>query len=212
MKFTEKELEFLRLAVKDRLSEKRYRHTLGVETAAARIGEIVCPEDVPALRAAALLHDIAKELSGDEQLALLAEQGITDGDDISASAVHHSLTAPAVIKRDFPEFATERVLSAVRNHTTGDECMSVFDEIIFLADYIEDGRTYPACVELREWLYSNLRDGMTAERAVSVLHAAALTEINNTIKSIAERGQRLHPRTLRALEDLRSYHEQGANK
>ena len=198
MKFTEKELELLRLAVKDRLSEKRYIHTLGVETAAARIGEIVCPEDVPALRAAALLHDITKELSGDEQLALLAEQGITDGDDISASAIHHSLTAPAVIKRDFPEFATERVLSAVRNHTTGDECMSVFDEIIFLADYIEDGRTYPACVELRQWLYRELDGAHSREAALTALHTATLAAIDNTIKSIRARGGKLNPRTLSA--------------
>ncbi len=207
MKFTDKELELLRLAVKDRLSERRYRHTLGVETAAARLGEILCPEDVPSLRAAALLHDITKELSKDEQLALLTEQGITDADDTSASAIHHSLTAPAVIKRDFPQFATERVLSAVRNHTTGDAGMSVFDQIIFLADYIEDGRTYPACVELREWIYSNLQKGATAERAVMVLRTAALIEITNTMKSIAERGQQLHPRTLRALEDIKRYPE-----
>ena len=198
MSFTDKKTELLRREVEKRLGEKRFLHTLGVEAAAARLGEALCPDEICELRRAALLHDITKELSEEEQLSLLAEQGISDEDDISATAVHHSLTAPAVIARDFPDFATERVLSAVRRHTTGDEGMTVFDEIIFLADYIEDGRTYPACVELRLWLYRELDGAHSRKEALTALHTATLAAIDNTIKSIRARGGKLHPRTLSA--------------
>ena len=61
MKYTDLQIEKLRKEVGDRLSEKRFVHTLGVEKMAAYIGQRVMPESVSELRAAALLHDISKD-------------------------------------------------------------------------------------------------------------------------------------------------------
>ena len=63
MIFEESSLAKLREAMKMRLSEKRYKHTLGVEDMAKYLGSIIIPKKVDELRAAALLHDIDNEMS-----------------------------------------------------------------------------------------------------------------------------------------------------
>ncbi len=195
MSFSEHQLERLRAAVEARLGEKRFRHTLGVEQAAMLLGEYLCPERVPELRAAALLHDITKELTPAEQLEILAAENISDPDDLASAPVHHSLTAPSVIKREFPEFATEDVLSAVRNHTTGASPMSVFDEIIFISDYIEDGRVYEGCRSVRRELLDGLYREEKLPARLTLLHRAVLSALNNTAEGILARGLHLHGRT-----------------
>ena len=203
MSFSDMQIDELRRCVGERLSEKRFFHTLGVEQAAIRLGCFLCPEDIQELRCAALLHDVTKELSHEEQCEILEKERITDPDDLSSTSIHHSLTAPYVIKRDFPEFATESVLSAVRRHTTGDADMSAFDQIIFIADYIEDGRTYTACVEVRERLYDALGKAERREDMEAALLVAALSSIDNTVESLVNRSIPIHGRTLLARESIR---------
>ena len=60
-------LERLRSAVAAFETEKRYRHTLGVETEAAALATVLLPEKTDELRAAALLHDLTKCRSDEEQ-------------------------------------------------------------------------------------------------------------------------------------------------
>jgi predicted HD superfamily hydrolase involved in NAD metabolism len=143
MKYTENQIDFLRLEVGKRLSAKRFSHTLGVERMAVKIGEKCLPDRIDELRVAALLHDISKEYSEAEHLELIKTYNFSLSDeDLASPQLWHSITAPFVVMRDFPEFRGEDILSAVRNHTVGAPSMSVFDEIILLSDYIEDGRRY----------------------------------------------------------------------
>ena len=203
MSFTDLQIEELCQRVRERLSEKRFFHTLGVEQAAIRLGHFLCPDDIRELRCAALLHDVTKELSREEQCEILEKEGITDPDDLSSASIHHSLTGPYVIKRDFPELATERVLSAVRKHTTGDSDMSVFDQIIFIADYIEDGRTYSACIDVRDRLYEALGKAECREDMEHALLVAVLSSIDNTVESLKIRKSPIHGRTLLAGASIR---------
>ena len=69
-------LNVLRKSVKSRISERRYLHTLGVEDMATKLGEHFIPEMISELRAAALLHDVAKELDYQEQIKIISDQGI----------------------------------------------------------------------------------------------------------------------------------------
>ena len=182
-------LSLLRIAVAKRMSEKRFLHTLGVESAAKRLGEVLLPDKVYELRAAALLHDVTKELSYEESLLLLkgASEELPE-EVLSTPAVLHSFTAPWVIKRDFHEYASEEILSAVRKHTLGDRDMSIFDEIIFIADYVEDGRSYQPCVSVRDKLFSSL-----SEEGVTTLHKACVEAIRNTESSLIEKGKTVNP-------------------
>ncbi len=197
MSFTDKELSKLRLAVSHRISEKRFLHTLGVERAAVRIGRRCLPTDISELSAAALLHDISKELSDREQIDILKLSSDIFASDYLSVPIFHSLTAPYIIKRDFPDFATDNIISAVRNHTTGSPDMSVFDEIIFIADFIEDGRRYESCIAVREQLYAAFDKAQDREECISALHDAVILSLDFTILSIVKNGKFLNERTVR---------------
>ena len=144
-------LDVLREALRGEMSLARYAHTLGVEAAVAKMAKLYCPEKEMMLRAAALLHDLTKEYTPDMQEAVLLREGIVLRPDEAATvAVHHAITAPAEIKRRYPDYANEALLSAVRWHTTLREGMTLSEALLYLADVIEEGRTYEACVALRE--------------------------------------------------------------
>lgn len=200
--FTEEELSALREAVKCRMSRERYLHTLGVERAAALIADFCLPKARSELRAAALLHDVAKELEREEQRALISSVASLSDTDLKSEKLYHAFTAPIVIKRDFPAYATKNVLSATFNHTTGDDGMSLFDEIIFVADYIEDGREYPECKRAREELFAAL--GQDIRKNLQALHKCALTELEGTKSHVKRLGAELNPRTESALRYIKS--------
>ncbi len=200
--FTNEQISALRTSVRKRLSPRRFEHTLGVERAAVSLGRLILPEEVDELACAALLHDIAKELPQEEQTELLRESGfdLTEND-WETPAVFHSFCAPIIIRADYPAFATEKILSATFRHTVGDEGLSTFDKIIMIADYAEDTRTYPACVEVRHRLFDGLEACTPAER-LRRLDDAILTSIRYTEEKITERGQTVNLRMLRARDSI----------
>ena len=196
MIFSNESLQKLEKSVATRMSEKRFLHTLGVKSAAESIAGFIPELDKSELSAAALLHDIAKELSASDTMGIIAGMnGIIEADLICQS-VHHSLVAPVLICRDFPEYKTKNILSAVKNHTTGAPDMSIFDEVIFLSDYIEEGRSYCKCTELREKLYSRLHSSKDSEEAIFHLHNATIECLENTIAHVLGAGGYLHERTV----------------
>ena len=184
----------LRDLVRERLSEKRFLHTLGVERLAKRLGEIVLPGSVYELCSAALLHDIAKEIPEKEQLLLIG--GDFEADDLDTPAIYHALAAPALIKRDFPDYATENILSSVKNHTTGAPDMTLFDKIIFISDFAEDGREYPACREVAERLSLNLKLAKSLEESVKAIDLSTLDTLKATVLALNRMKKPINHRTL----------------
>ena len=201
---SEEMLKKLRDSVSSRLSDKRYIHTLGVEKMAAKLAEFCLPEKKFELSVSALLHDITKEEAPAFHLEILSRpEGILYKDELSSTQVLHSFTAPYIIKRDYPEFATEEILNAVEKHTVADSFMSVFDEILFLADFIEDGRKYPDSVATRKYVFDNMESGNVAKN-ISVLHRACLMEIDSTLSHLKTMGKDISERTLLAKKFLLS--------
>lgn len=194
----------LREAVRARISESRFMHTEGVVRAAKRLAAELIPERIDEIAAAAYLHDIAKELSCEELIALSKKHGYEPSeDDISSPQVLHAFASPSVITEAFPEYATEDILSAVFKHTTGDKTMSIFDEIVFIADYIEDGRKYPSCISVREVLYEELSKAKSLAEKEAALHKAALSSIRYTLESLEKRGKTVNVKTLAAQKHLK---------
>ena len=151
---TEEMLTKLRGELEGVMSPKRYRHTVEVERMAERLGALYAPDQIPLLRAAALLHDITKEFSLQTQLQILKKFDIITyySDEISPKTLH-ARTAACQIPEQYPAFASPVVIDAVRWHTTGRAGMTVCEKIIYLADYIDMSRTFPDCVELREMFW-----------------------------------------------------------
>ena len=202
-------LSNLRRLVKERISDKRYAHTLGVEKMARYLGEIIIPEKLDELCVAALLHDISKELSYDEQLKLLSESSVEySKEDLSVKPALHSISAIPLVEREFSTYATPAVLSAIANHTLGESGMSVFDEIIFISDYTEEGRSYPTCQKVREYLLESISKNNSYDENLLALHSATLDAINYTIESLIKRGEQIHQKTL----TTKGYYEALINK
>ena len=197
MMFSENMIFDLESRVKDKLSDYRYIHTLGVKNAAIKIAEYCYQGDLSEITAAALLHDISKEYSVAEQFDMMRRSDLDLSDtDLMSHQVFHSFTAPLVIKEEFSEFATSNILSAVFNHTTGAHDMSLFDEIVFIADYIEDGRKHNNCIRVREDLYSAFDSAQNREECIMHLHSATIAALENTIIGIVKNKKVLNERTV----------------
>ena len=196
MIFQETDLIALREEMRLRLSEKRYLHTLAVEDCAVRLCEMCMPDKKDEAAVAALLHDITKELSLFEQRILLREANIfLDSEDAESVGVLHSFTAPIMVSRDFPDFATQNVLSAIRYHTLGAPEMSVFDEIIFLADFIEDTRTYESSLKLRKFVWESMYPHKLKEN-ILVLHSACIRAIDSTVSNLIENKKKINSKNI----------------
>lgn len=187
------QLNLLRESVREYMSNYRYNHTLGVEEAVIFLGEIFLPNRLSELRAAALLHDIAKECSYEEQLELLQSmpEHMTE-ENIHTKPALHSLAAIPLIFRKFSEFATEDVISAVSKHTLGSSSMSLFDKLIFIADYIELGRTHSACILTSDFIRNNISKDKSLFENEKILNEGILMSINFTLESLNKKNENIH--------------------
>lgn len=192
----------LRRLVEARLSPNRFSHTLGVERLAAFLGNMLIPMDTAELRAAALLHDIAKEIPIEDQIKMLSENkfSLTE-EDKKTPGVIHSFTAPIIIKRDFPEFATQRLEGAVRKHTVGSSGMSIFDKIIFISDYAEDTRVYDSCRSVRAFLLKDFSE-LSYEERLARLNDACIESVKGVIEAIKRAGRPINSRIIKTYDFL----------
>ena len=182
-------LDVLREALRGEMSPARYAHTLGVERAVAKMAKLYCPEKEQMLRAAALLHDLTKEYTPEMQEEVLLREGIVlRPDEMATAAVHHAITAPAEIQRRYPAYATPLLLSAVRWHTTGREGMTLPEALLYLADVIEEGRTYEACVALRERFFGVNIAEMDEEARMEHLVHVLLISLCGVRESVIKKG------------------------
>lgn len=203
MNFSEQQINSLRERVKGALSSFRYEHTLGVELMAARLAALYCPEKENLLRAAALLHDITKEKSLDEQLKIFEKKSVRPTDEqISVIPTLHALTAPLVIPEEYPEYADAELLNAIRYHSTGRENMTLSEKIIFLSDYIEDTRKFEDCIILREEFWSADPEQMKESDRMAHLNRVLLHSIEITLKDLEEKGKIIESNTRLARESL----------
>jgi nicotinate-nucleotide adenylyltransferase len=186
---TDERLAELREQIKQSLTPKRAGHILAVEDMAVRLGKLYADdaESERVLRAAALLHDVTKEKKGEEQLELCIKYGITlTVEELCAPKTHHARTATEKIRADYPDLADERVLSAVRYHTTGRADMSIYEKLVFLADYIDDSRTFPDCVRLRSLFWDAEPEKMNKDECVQHLYKTLLLAFDLTLKALEQ--------------------------
>ena len=200
---TEEKLTALRADVEKQLSPYRMKHTLGVEQMAARLAALYCPEKSMLLRAAALLHDVTKELPDAEQLQIFADHGVTLRPDEQASPkVFHAMTAALIIPERYPDLADAELLSAVRWHTTGRAGMTLCEALLYLADLIEDGREFAECVTLRHAFFDPVPEKMDTKARLRHLRDVLRLSYENLIPKLQARGGVICLDSLAAYEDL----------
>lgn len=131
--------EALERFMSENLKESRYRHSLGVEDMAVRLAGI-WGADIEKAAFAGRYHDIAKNFDEERMDVCVRKYGLPE-ELIGNNALAHSKVAAAILENEFG-VTDEDVLNAVRYHTTGRSGMSLLEELIFVADAVEDNRTY----------------------------------------------------------------------
>ena len=153
------------------LPEFRFYHTLGVSYTAASLA-MSHGADVYKAQLAGLLHDSAKYLKSSEMIGECEKYGIdiTAVERQSPGLLHTKLGA--YFAKEVYGVEDEEILSAILYHTTGCPDMSLLEEIIYVADYIEPGRpALPYIDEMRACAFNNL-------------HKATFYELKSVIKKI----------------------------
>lgn len=152
------------------MSEKRFRHVLGVETAALELArQYGCDEQKASL--AALLHDYAKEVDDQVFLDLIDDYQL--GEDLKAwgNNVWHGMVGAYKIRQDFGLDEPE-ILQAIQRHTVGAAEMTLLDKVLYVADYIEPNRDFPGVDEARRLAKLSLDKAVAFETAQTVAHLA----------------------------------------
>ena len=189
--------------VKDEISRRisdsfRFEHTLAVNDECLLLADIfgLSDKEKTQLSLAALLHDVAKGLSIDEFRALDEKYriGFTD-DDFASPAVLHAKAGAKIAEYEFSEYTDRDICKAIREHTTGDENMSLISKLLFISDYIEETRTHSSCIEARNYFYQNIN---TADDKISVLNKTIIMSIDATLRFLIDRGSTIDIETINA--------------
>ena len=149
----------LRSVVRSYVDNKRFSHILSVEKKACEMAAVFQPEKANIIRTAAILHDLTKNLTDEENLSICHKYGFTPVNGLSSKLLH-AITAPLLISGElsekYPVLNDPEILGAIRWHTTGRNGMSMSEAIVYLSDYIEDTRQYDVCIKIREYYESGL--------------------------------------------------------
>ena len=168
--------------IKNTLSEYRFHHSMCV---AERARELAKKHGVDENKAylAGILHDVTKEMPNDEQIALIEKYDrkltyVEKGN----HRVFHQMSGAVYVKHILKIDDVE-VINGIRYHTTGREGMTLFEMIIYLADFTSEDRSYPDVDVMRR-------------KTDEDLYSAMMYSLKYTIKSVVEDNRSLHPDTL----------------
>ena len=174
--------ELLEDFIKVNLKESRYIHSIGVEEMAVRLARLH-GADTEKAAFAGRYHDLAKNFDTDTMDKYIREYGLPDNL-IGNNALAHSKVGAAILEHEFG-VTDEEILDAVRYHTTARKDMSLLEELIFVADVVEDNRTYSDLDYYQDLAYRDL-------------DRACLEILEYTIGSLTSKGKAIDKDTLEA--------------
>jgi len=180
------DFEEIKKELKTRISEKRYNHSLGAMKVAGELAKQYGENEEEA-QFAGLIHDIAKEMNKIEIEKYLEKYGIeVDEIEKKQMSLLHAKLGASIAKEEFG--ANDKIQNAIKYHTTGNKNMDKFAKIIYLADKIEENRTYEEVEIVREL-------------AKSDLDKAILFVLDFNIQKSIKKQTLIHPDTI----ELRNY-------
>lgn len=182
-KYTSYTREQLVKKVKKMMSKQRFKHVLRVEQTALELAEKY-GADAERVSIAALLHDYTKEQSNSEMHDLIISENLDLELLQYGSSIWHGPVGAILAQREF-EIEDEDILNAIHFHTIGAPEMSLIEQIIYVADYIEPNRDFKGVEEARKLADKSL------EKAVKYKNT-------KTMKSLVRREARIYPKALDA--------------
>jgi predicted HD superfamily hydrolase involved in NAD metabolism len=173
--------EYIEL-IKSKLSEYRFHHSMCV---ADKARELALKYGVDENKAylAGVLHDIMKEETLDNQREIIEQNGTVMTDlEICNKNVYHQMSGAAYVKNKLG-IDDKDIIGGIRYHTTGHSDMTVFEMIIYLADFTSSDRNYPDVDEMRKKTDIGLLNGM-------------IYSLKHTINDLTSHNKQIHPDTL----------------
>lgn len=171
-----------------KLDEYRINHSECVSECAATLAESY-GADVEKARLAGLLHDIMKNASAAEQLAVLekAGEGLTRLE-LANPKVWHQISGAAFLRTEGIT-DDEEILGAVRWHTTGRAGMTLLEKVVYIADFISADRDYPDVGVVRKLAQKSLED--------AIFYTARYT-----VRKLVSTDLPVHPATVDCYNDM----------
>ncbi len=172
-----------------RLTDKRFKHSLCVADEAKRLA-VKYNADSEKAYLAGLLHDITKNAEKKEQLLLMKEFDIIpDSITLGSEKLWHAVTGAGFIEKRLG-IKDKEIISAVRYHTTAKKNMSLFEKILYIADFTSLDRDYDDVSLMRE-------------KADKSLESAMKYALEYTVNELKEKGAQIHPDTLEAYNEIK---------
>jgi len=168
---------------------QRYAHVVRVARMADRLA-VRHGEDSSKARTAGMVHDLARLYSAERLVAECERRGLAiDAFERANPIVLHARLGAELARERFG-IEDPDVLAAIRFHTLASPEMPRLAEIVYVADSIEPGRTFPARAALEELAFRNL-------------DAATIGVIEASIDYLKGTGRVVAPQTLAALAAYR---------
>ncbi len=177
------ELSQMEKKLQGMLSEKRYRHSLGVMETAVKMAQIF-GASIESARLAGLLHDCAKDIDKAIMPEMCENLGVyLDPVKLEQRSLIHADLGAKLAEDEFGVKDAE-ILNAIRYHTLGRPDMTVLEKILYIADFTEPNRkSFPGLDELRELSESDL-------------DLAMLRAVESSIRYVKSQGKLLHEQSL----------------
>lgn len=180
--------DYYKEIIREKLDDYRYYHSLCVADEAFRLAKLYS-ENTNDAYLAGLLHDITKNCSKDEHLHIFNEFDIILSNIEKASGkLWHSISGSLYVK-NILKIDNDNIVSAIRYHTTGKSGMTLFEKLIYLADFTSADRDYPDVSVIRSLVDKSIDDAM-------------LYSLKYTINDLISKGKTVHPDTLDAYNEI----------
>ena len=179
--------------VKQALSEKRYKHSVGVMKKAEELAKIY-DIDVNTAKLVGLAHDIGKELTKEEKLAYVEQNNIEidEIEKINVGLLHGKIGADICKKR---YGFTAQMQDAIKYHTTGNEKMDLVANLISVADKIAENRNYENEEKQKSLEYAR-------QLAKEDINKAVLLEIDESLVYTIKKQELIHTDSVLARNKL----------
>ncbi|WP_407269507.1 bis(5'-nucleosyl)-tetraphosphatase (symmetrical) YqeK [Radiobacillus sp. PE A8.2] len=169
--------------VQPHLTKSRFEHTIRVTDTAIELAKIF-DASIEKAELAAVFHDYAKYRDKEEMRRWIEQEYLPKDLLMYHHELWHGPVGALLVKREIG-LGDPDILNAIRWHTTGTAHMTILDKVIYLADYIEPGRSFPGVEEVREL-------------ASEDLDAACFEAAKNTISFLMSKNQPIYPDTFHA--------------
>lgn len=152
-------IEKFKTILEERLSKKRYIHSLNVADKARKLAQIWGSDEEKAY-VAGLLHDVCKDIPHSEQRKLveMSDKDVT-AEEIMIPQLWHGIAGEVYCRTDLG-ISDEDILNSIRFHTVARKDMSLLEEIIYLADLTSADRDYPDVDYMRKLVKKNIEESM----------------------------------------------------